>query len=505
MGLQWHYPSGVAHWNALNNLRWSPSPPALDVPNAAWSALTEPAFVGEVDLLHFAPRVWDVALQVAIPGQVDAIVYWFELDLGGIHISNAPDSDLQCIKPAVQYVDSTPVRLGLPLYVRINVHETRLHFDLVPASTQVRAGQLADWQLPMLLDRRRNEAYGRSIARAMAAKANQTVLELGAGCGLLSILAAQAGARRVTACESDSFLAAAGNSIIASSDLADRIRLLNEDSRSLTVPHKLSDRADLLLFDLFDCSLIGAGILHFLKHARAELLQPDARYLPQAATLRAAVIEHRFDQIWGIDVKLLNPYRHSSTSFVNVDADQLKYRWLSEPVDVFAFDFATATPVPQEVELRLPIIASGAAGAILFWFDVQLDAESCLSNRPGSGSSLHWRQGIQFLQEAQVDTSMTLPLVARHDGSSLTFKWQPGAVQAEHFSRIPVFDPRVVASAIALDRQTLEIHHHCRQNPTMCADVAELALRFAVDPALHDIDPGVARRFAKTFLGSSNI
>jgi type III protein arginine methyltransferase len=167
---------------------------------------------------------------------------------------------------------------------------------------------------------------------------------------------------------------------------------------------------------------------------------------------------------------------------------------------VFTFDFATATPERQEVELKLPALAGGAAGAVLFWFDLQLDAECRLSCEPGNGSSLHWRQGMQFLQEARVDASMTLPLIAKHDGMQLSFKWQTDAMPPEAFARVPVFDPRAVAAAAALDRQTLEMLHHCRVNAGSHADVADLAMRFALDPARHGIDPGVARRFAAAFL-----
>jgi len=42
----------------------------------------------------------------------------------------------------------------------------------------------------------------------------------------------------------------------------------------------------------------------------------------------------------------------------------------------------------------------------------------------------------------------------------------------------------------------------CAQNPEEYAKVAEIAKRFAIDPAAHDLDPVIAQRFAAMFLGA---
>eukprot|EP00665_Eupelagonemidae_sp_cell47_P009864 gene9864-8005_t len=46
----------------------------------------------------------------------------------------------------------------------------------------------------MMNDVQRNEFYETGIRRALAARPEATVLDLGAGCGVLSLLAARAGA-----------------------------------------------------------------------------------------------------------------------------------------------------------------------------------------------------------------------------------------------------------------------------------------------------------------------
>jgi protein arginine N-methyltransferase 7 len=174
---------------------------------------------------------------------------------------------------------------------------------------------------------------------------------------------------------------------------------------------------------------------------------------------------------------------------------------LTEPVDIFSFDFATATSAPQEKELEIPAIAAGTAGAMMFWFDLQLDDELWISNAPHADTQFHWKQGLQFLPEVQVSDAMKLSLLAKHDGSGLSFRWRQDAVPKESISRLPRFDPRALAATTELQQQTRGLLEHCARHTDEYTKVAELAKRFAIDPAAHDLDPIIAQRFAATFFG----
>jgi type II protein arginine methyltransferase len=502
MGLQWKYPSGPDfQLEPMNRLRWSMYPQALDLSQGFWTALTEPAQICEIDFANFSEATWDIALPVTTSGTVDAIVFWFELDLGDTRISSAPGSRLACIKPAVQYTDATTVQSGGVLSVRARLEESRLSFQSLPPATLQRAHGLPSWYVPMLGDSRRNDAYRAAIAKALAEQPASVALDIGAGCGLLSMMAAEAGAESVVGCETHAAIREAGQEIVALNGLADRIALIPKDCRHLKVPQDLPQRAELAVFELFDCSLIGEGVLHFLAHAREHLLTENARYIPAAARIRAMVIEYRLDRIWDIDATLLNPYR-ASPSFFNVDASTLPYRALTEPFDVFTFDFAGASPAPDERELRVRTIAPGSAGAVLFWFDLGLDDSCWLSNAPHADSGLHWKQALQVLPEARVDAWTDLPLIARHDGSALQFRWKQDALPKEALSGLPRLDPRWLAASSALEQQNQSVLQHCSQNPNEYAKVAEIAQRFAVDPAAHDLDPTIAQRFASMFLNA---
>jgi hypothetical protein len=150
----------------------------------------------------------------------------------------------------------------------------------------------------------------------------------------------------------------------------------------------------------------------------------------------------------------------------------------------------------------VPAIAPGTAGAVLFWFDLGLDDTCWLSNGPHADYRLHWKQGLQVLPEVRVAAGMGLPLIARHNGSGLKFQWQQDALPKEALSRVPRLDPRWLAASGELELQTQSLLQHCSQNPNEYAKVAEIAQRFAIDPAAHDLDPTIAQRFASMFFNA---
>jgi type II protein arginine methyltransferase len=501
MGIQWIYPGTSLDLRPIDHLRWSPSPQPLELPATCWTALTETVQAGEIDFERFADTVWDVRLPVRRAGDLNAIVYWFELDIGSERLSNAPGGPLTCIKPAVQYTDTMALGVNDDLQLKVKLTETRLHFQTQPPPSMERSHLLPSWYIPMVVDELRNTAFKDALAKALSVSETQTVLDIGAGFGLLSMMAAQNSAARVYGCEVNPAIASIADEIVKLNGFENRIKVINKDCRRMAVPDDLPARADLAVFELFDCSVIGEGILHFLAYAREHLLTENARYLPMAATVRAMIVEYRLDRVWDIDVNILNPYRFSQ-SFINVDANRLSYRALTQPFDVFSFDFSNATPTPQQKDLSVSATADGVAGAVLFWFDLQLDESRWLSNSPTSGSALHWKQALQFLPEAKITRDLALPIDVKHDGSSTVFRWKPDGLPKETFATLPRFDPRVLQQTSELQMQTRNILQHCMSNPGEYAKVAELAKRVAIDPAAHELDPKIAQRFAATFFGS---
>ena len=61
---------------------------------------------------------------------------------------------------------------------------------------------------------------------------------------------------------------------------------MQKDARNL-VPHdELSRKADVLLLECIDHTLIGDGILHYVQHLRNGFATPNCRLIPAAGVMK---------------------------------------------------------------------------------------------------------------------------------------------------------------------------------------------------------------------------
>jgi type II protein arginine methyltransferase len=84
-------------------------------------------------------------------------------------------------------------------------------------------------------------AYHEAIRKAVR---NTThVLDIGTGTGLLSMMAAKAGAASVTACELHTLMFTVAQQVVALNKLSDKIKIINKHSHDLLIgedmPHKV--------------------------------------------------------------------------------------------------------------------------------------------------------------------------------------------------------------------------------------------------------------------------
>jgi type II protein arginine methyltransferase len=112
-----------------------------------------------------------------------------------------------------------------PGNIHIEHQIRRLSAELVPF-----------WHIPMLNDARRNDAFEAAIIAALAkAGLDARVLDIGTGSGLLSMMAARAGARAVTACEMVPIIASMARRIIEDNGFAEAITVHTAPSTALEV------------------------------------------------------------------------------------------------------------------------------------------------------------------------------------------------------------------------------------------------------------------------------
>ena len=112
------------------------------------------------------------------------------------------------------------------------------------------------------------------FAKALAAaiRPGDTVLDLGAGSAILSILACDAGARRAYAVE-DTDAVSIARALVASTPYRDRIEILHGKSFDFTLP----ERADVLVADVHATFGLQEQGLAAMLDARDRLVKPGGR------------------------------------------------------------------------------------------------------------------------------------------------------------------------------------------------------------------------------------
>ncbi len=293
------------------------------------------------------------------------------------------------------------------------------------ARSNLRAVQVAmvpAWHFTMLNDDARNQAYDRAIRAAV--RPGDHVLEIGTGSGILAMMAARAGAARVTTCEANPALAAVAAEIVARNGYADRVSIVPRKSTELEVGRDLPRPADLLVMEIFDAVLLGEGVLPSLADARARLLAPDARVLPRGARVFAAAIEmpglrrvHPIRDVAGFDLSPFAVFADPVGQMVELASEP--HRLLTAATPIFDFDFARPVPMSGETRVTLAATADGTAHAVALWYDLDLADGVGMTTAPGVARN-HWKQAVTFLPvDVPVRAGQELTAEARYAGTRL--------------------------------------------------------------------------------------
>ena len=130
----------------------------------------------------------------------------------------------------------------------------------------------------------RLQQYAAALGRVI--RPGDTVLDLGAGLGVLGILACRAGARRVHAVESSAAWSL-GRDVVRAAGLADRITFSHGSSFDL----RLDERVDVIVADVHAPFGFQESGLSALLDARERLLKPGGAVLPSELLLLVAPVE----------------------------------------------------------------------------------------------------------------------------------------------------------------------------------------------------------------------
>jgi len=270
-------------------------------------------------------------------------------------------------------------------------------FAAAPGDGEVRAlssellGQsVPDWHFVITRDQVRNQAYANALARAV--KADNLVLEIGTGSGILAMMAARSGARVVT-CEANPAIASAARAVIAANGLSDRITVISTHSTELDLASDLGRRADILVSEIVSNDLLSEGVLPAHADAASRLLKPGAQVIPARGRVRAALAHdaHPARRIMnsdsGFDLSAFNRLARAQYE-IRIADPRLALR--SEPVDLFTFAFDGSHHMGDGRTVVELASGGGVVNGIVQWIALDMDDVGKYENSPGPNNSSCW-------------------------------------------------------------------------------------------------------------------
>ncbi len=273
----------------------------------------------------------------------------------------------------------------------------------------------------MLADAPRNDFYARAIRETV--RPGDLVLDIGTGSGLLAMMAVEAGAGRVVACEANPALAATAREIVERNGFGGRIEVIASKSTALERAGSLAGGADLIVSEIFSHTLIDEGAIESLNHGMKVLARPGARIIPASASVRVALVDYGGDmlppvgRVAGFD---LSPFDHHTAALMTVPTRSRHLRPRGPARSLFAFDF-TRGEAPAEGRRTLALESAGGwVTGVVQWIGLRSSDSIAFENAPRRDVWSHW-PCVVYPFESPLETSAgeEVRIEAWHDGLRL--------------------------------------------------------------------------------------
>jgi protein arginine N-methyltransferase 1 len=276
----------------------------------------------------------------------------------------------------------------------------------------------------MMADGVRMGAYRAALSRVV--KPGAVVVDLGAGIGIMSLIACQLGARRVYAIEPDDLIEVA-RELAASNGFADRLQIIQERSERVSLP----ERADVLVSDLRGVLPFYADHIPVLMDARRRFLAPGGVLIPEHDQLHAAVVSsaRAYDEN-------RRPWRDGAAGLDTSPAEKMAVNQLAKP-KLGTADIVTPPRAWASIDYRSDASPS-ARGTVSWrfegravghglrvWFDTTLAAGIGFSNRAGAAETVYgavflpWSEPVELEPGDEIATEISADLV----GKDYVWRW----------------------------------------------------------------------------------
>jgi hypothetical protein len=244
----------------------------------------------------------------------------------------------------------------------------------------------------MLADVARNQALARSLVAAV--RPGDVVIDLGAGSGLLAMIAARQGARKVYAIERGS-MAAVARRLVAHNGYQDIIEVVQTDSFDWQPP----ERAQVLISETLGFAVFDEAFRACVADARDRMLMADGRLIPERVDVYAAPVSPvahiadigRMDELMGFDFSpLARLFRGAhQRGYVPRENEMAPPRRLCR-IDCRTMDMEAVLDIEAVFECQRADVLAGFA----LWFVADMGAGITMSSRSPNPVDNHWGQAL---------------------------------------------------------------------------------------------------------------
>lgn len=235
----------------------------------------------------------------------------------------------------------------------------------------------------MLSDSVRNEAF--ALALRSVVGPDSVVIDAGAGTGILSVLAAAAGARRIYAIE-QSKTACFARRWVDNAGLNSRVTVIQGGVGDVQVP----ERADVVVSEWMGTFGVDENLLPMALIARDRWLKPGGAMLPSIVSARLALLGNT-------EAETSLGGRRNDRSLAWSRLGLMPEELLSEGATLWTTDTRTfpieRSSMPFRARVDLVAQNTGTVEALTAWFECELVPGVSLTNRPGAPAT-HWGQFV---------------------------------------------------------------------------------------------------------------
>ncbi len=278
----------------------------------------------------------------------------------------------------------------------------------------------------MVADRVRMDAYRAALERVIRT-GETTVLDIGAGTGIMAMLAATLGARQVHAIEPGAVIRVAEEMALANG-LGAGIQFHEAESFDVELP----ERAEVIVSDLRGSLPTLGRHIPAIIDARERLLASGGVLIPQQDRMMAACVESESayqaatepweGDAFGFDMTACRKRLCNCLIKHKAAPEEL----ISEPKAWAVIDYRTTTTPNVEGAIEFSVSRAATLHGYQVWFDAELLDGIGFSNAPGEPDTIYGRcflpltEPVAVSAGAQVDAVLNAKLV----GENYVWQWK---------------------------------------------------------------------------------